>query len=701
MKKQCDELDEKIKKAVSQMERPEPTSCPDEEALVCYLEGRLGERERDEIEGHLADCSRCCDQVIAMNRVIHAEKEAPPASEEAIQKAMDLVPERPLGTLEPSEEKEKESIMSSEAIALKTRVSWKPFGYGIAAAAICVLLIFMVPYFLNIPVLGLGKFGSPLELSLNVTGKITGITERGAGGEPSMVTIEEGDVLKSHDGFQIRFKTNRDAYAYVVLYSHRGEAQLLFPHPEIRMSNKIEGDKSYTLPSKDLWFTLDENIGMETVFVLASKRPISHIETVIDSLKNKNINEVKKILAKKAAAVKAISFRHIDDKPLEQSGSFDTSFENAMDEVSIKSSPYHKKIEAHEDLIQPLLSAARQNKAVEEKLVLTFDQIVEKRFLEKTRGAGSSVYKTASPAVVFVCTDIGAGAGALYKSDYVITNWHVVRGKEKALVIYKSSQGIEVKKENAVVAEVIKVDEVADLALLRITKPRKNVTPLPLGDIARVEVGQEVHAIGHPEGEVWTYTKGTVSQIRPNYEWTYEDGSKHKSKVIQTQTPINPGNSGGPLLDDKAHIIGINSFGKRGQGLNYAISVDEIQTFLSRKGGRKAERLIKTVEIAKGFKAKHSKVVDEDKNGIPEVILLDMDGDGKWDVAIVDKNQDGTPDHYAIDTNKNNVPDRFLKDMDGDGFPETHLIDNNEDGKIDLVGIDTNKDFEIDKYVRG
>ena len=701
MKKEHDELDQKIKEAVSQMERPESASCPDEEALVCYLEGRLDERERDEIEGHLAACSSCCDQVIAMNRVIHAEKEAPPASEEAIQKAMDLVPRRPLGTPEPLEEGQKESIMSSEAIALKTRASWKPFGYGVAAAAICALLIFMIPYVLNIPILGLGKFGSPLELSMNLTGKITGITVRGTGAEPSMVTIEEGDVLKSHDGFQIRFKTSRDAYAYVVLHSSRGEAQVLFPHPEIRMSNKIEGGQNYTLPSKDQWFFLDENIGMETVLVLASKRPIRDIEAVIDSLKNKNIDEVKRILAKKAGVVKVISFRHIDDKPLDQSGSFDTSFENAMDEASSKLSPYYKKVEAHENLIQPLLITARQSRAVEEKLVHTFDKTTEKRFLEKTRGEGSSVYKTASPAVVFVCTDIGAGAGALYKSDYVITNWHVVAGRNKALVIYKSGQGIEVKKENAVVAEVIKVDEVADLALLRITKPRKNITPLPLGDIARVEVGQEVHAIGHPEGEVWTYTKGTVSQIRPNYEWTYEDGSKHKSKVIQTQTPINPGNSGGPLLDDKAHIIGINSFGKRGQGLNYAISVDEIQKFLSRKGGRKAERLIKTVEIAKTFGPKHSKVVDEDKNGIPEVILLDMDGDRKWDVAIVDKNQDGNPDHYAIDTNKNNFPDRFLKDLDGDGFPETHLIDNNEDGNIDLVGIDTNKDFEIDRYVRG
>jgi S1-C subfamily serine protease len=32
-------------------------------------------------------------------------------------------------------------------------------------------------------------------------------------------------------------------------------------------------------------------------------------------------------------------------------------------------------------------------------------------------------------------------------------------------------------------------------------------------------VGADVHAIGHPTGEAWTYTTGIVSQIRPDYEW--------------------------------------------------------------------------------------------------------------------------------------------------------------------------------------
>jgi S1-C subfamily serine protease len=81
-------------------------------------------------------------------------------------------------------------------------------------------------------------------------------------------------------------------------------------------------------------------------------------------------------------------------------------------------------------------------------------------------------------------------------------------------------------------------------------------------------VGTKPGGIGHPNGENWTYTKGIVSSVRPDYEWL-----THRATVIQTQTPINPGNSGGPLLSDDGKIVGVNSFGDKGaEGLNFAIA---------------------------------------------------------------------------------------------------------------------------------
>src|SRR4051812_49126929 len=103
----------------------------------------------------------------------------------------------------------------------------------------------------------------------------------------------------------------------------------------------------------------------------------------------------------------------------------------------------------------------------------------------------------------------------------------------------------------AMEAKLIKYDEIADLALIQMQPTPAGLNPLRLADSNSVEVGSSVHAIGHPNGEYWTYTQGIVSQVRHGYQWT--DGKlAHKATVVQTQTPINPGNSGGPLLDDES-----------------------------------------------------------------------------------------------------------------------------------------------------
>ena len=77
-------------------------------------------------------------------------------------------------------------------------------------------------------------------------------------------------------------------------------------------------------------------------------------------------------------------------------------------------------------------------------------------------------------------------------------------------------------------------------------------------------VGADVHAIGHPFGEDWTYTRGYVSQLRDQYGWKSDLGKHHVADVIQTQTPINPGNSGGPLFSEIGEVVGVTTFGRPG-----------------------------------------------------------------------------------------------------------------------------------------
>jgi S1-C subfamily serine protease len=99
-----------------------------------------------------------------------------------------------------------------------------------------------------------------------------------------------------------------------------------------------------------------------------------------------------------------------------------------------------------------------------------------------------------------------------------------------------------------------------------------------------------VRAIGHPRQNDWSLTKGIISQYRRGYVWTYGSADaatsgdptiKHKANIIQTQTPINPGNSGGPLISDSGTLIGVNTGKGEGEGLNFAVSAEDVRRFLA------------------------------------------------------------------------------------------------------------------------
>ncbi|HEX9271137.1 MAG TPA: trypsin-like peptidase domain-containing protein, partial [Candidatus Binatia bacterium] len=121
----------------------------------------------------------------------------------------------------------------------------------------------------------------------------------------------------------------------------------------------------------------------------------------------------------------------------------------------------------------------------------------------------------------------------------------------------------------------------ADLALVKIVKPPAGLIPVKLGDSSSIQVAEDIHVIGHPHGQLWSYTTGVVSQVRDNYGWEYSDGSKHFAKVLQLQTAINPGNSGGPVLDNNASMLGLVAMSEEGQNLNYAVAIDVIKDFVN------------------------------------------------------------------------------------------------------------------------
>ena len=191
--------------------------------------------------------------------------------------------------------------------------------------------------------------------------------------------------------------------------------------------------------------------------------------------------------------------------------------------------------------------------------------------------ASSDVYDNAVDKVVLIYSEENMGSGVLISErGYVLTNWHVVKDRKEFYILTLAEGGFD---ENKRKAEVIKFNETSDLALLKLTTIPKDLKPIKIIKVIP-KVGDSVHAVGHPHGEMWSYSKGYISAHREEYSWKNKNVD-FEGDVYQMQTPINPGNSGGPLVNDFGNLIGLNTFvSTEGQGLSYALTVKEIVRFL-------------------------------------------------------------------------------------------------------------------------
>jgi len=155
----------------------------------------------------------------------------------------------------------------------------------------------------------------------------------------------------------------------------------------------------------------------------------------------------------------------------------------------------------------------------------------------------------------------GSGSGVVITPDgYVLTNSHVVHGASELSVTFEDGE-----RRSAVLTGD---DPSTDLALVRVEG--SGLPHAVIGDSSRLRVGQLVIAIGNPLGFQSTVSTGVVSS--PARALRSRDG-RLVENVIQHTAPLNPGNSGGPLVDSRAHVVGINTaIIATAQGIGFAVS---------------------------------------------------------------------------------------------------------------------------------
>ena len=179
----------------------------------------------------------------------------------------------------------------------------------------------------------------------------------------------------------------------------------------------------------------------------------------------------------------------------------------------------------------------------------------------------------------------GLGSGVIVEHGgdyYILTNNHVIEGADQV--------NVELTDERTFEVEVLGTDPNTDLAVLSIDVG--DLSALPLGDSAGLQVGELVFAVGNPLGLEHSITRGIISALGRDRIGNDEYGS-----FIQTDASINPGNSGGALVNIEGELVGINTAiatrSGGSDGIGFAIPVNLARNIM--------EQLIEYGEVRRGW----------------------------------------------------------------------------------------------------
>ncbi len=209
----------------------------------------------------------------------------------------------------------------------------------------------------------------------------------------------------------------------------------------------------------------------------------------------------------------------------------------------------------------------------------------------------------------------GQGSGFIINEQGdILTNAHVVDGTDQVTVKLKDGRSFEGYVEG--------IDDITDLAVIRINAGNEPLPTSRLGDSDDVEVGDWAIAVGNPLGLDNTVTLGIVSTLKRS---SAAVGIPDKRiDFIQTDAAINPGNSGGPLLNSQGEVIGINTAIRAdAMGIGFAIPINKakaIQASLAR--GERIAHPYLGVQIAT-LTPDMAKMNNEDPNSAIELPVTD------------------------------------------------------------------------------
>lgn len=227
------------------------------------------------------------------------------------------------------------------------------------------------------------------------------------------------------------------------------------------------------------------------------------------------------------------------------------------------------------------------------------------------------LFKKCAPSVVYIVAENAEGKWVSKGSGFfvgekcnVVTNYHVITNSLKSYVATIKDGNIDKRyKVNEIIAE----NKEQDVAILSLDIKPKSEPALRINKELPV-TGEDIIAIGNPQGYVQSISKGIVSAIREQEPY---------GQVIQMDVAVSPGSSGGPIINMNGEVIGMTTFidaQKDSEGLNFAVPGKTIHDLLKDAG--MPEKQYAVLKDGKNYQDKQL----ETKKRLPKIAEKQMKG---------------------------------------------------------------------------
>jgi hypothetical protein len=98
-----------------------------------------------------------------------------------------------------------------------------------------------------------------------------------------LVEITRDMKLKSGDQLKMLIKLKRKSYIYIFYYSAQGQLYMLFPYSLDQFATDYSLSKEYYIPQGNFVFELDDTVGIEKFYLIASVSRLSELENFYGS----------------------------------------------------------------------------------------------------------------------------------------------------------------------------------------------------------------------------------------------------------------------------------------------------------------------------------------------------------------------------------------------------------------------------------